>query len=335
MRKNQYLKTDNIFLDSSVFEENNFLDGTRIHTLLSYAKSGVIKLHVTTISKLELLNRVDKRIREGKTELKKLNRKFNDKNTRVIKNLGLYKNLQIPEINLSQHTRELKNKIEAAFKRANVNTIRTQNISLTELVKQYYHRDPPFHNSGKQNEFIDAFILKALEKWCIGNKTKMYVLSNDKDFLGYESDYLIITNDLSEILVKITRYYNKRYKTNQITKTRQIIKKNKDALEQLASQIIADKINVRGGNVDISQFSILHTKLKSYNIISINKGITEIECNFSASLSFYVFEESDFSEQNPKSVVNDILVPLYSEIRNGRIDIKQRVESPDYIYEVT
>ena len=54
MKKNKFLKTDNIFLDSSIFEEQNFTSGTKIHSLFYYAKIGVIKIHVTTISKREL-----------------------------------------------------------------------------------------------------------------------------------------------------------------------------------------------------------------------------------------------------------------------------------------
>ncbi|MHB1107330.1 MAG: PIN domain-containing protein [Lutibacter sp.] len=334
MKKNKFLETENVFLDTSIFEEQNFLQSTKIHSLLNYAKIGVVNIHITTISKMELFNRIDKRIAESKTELKKISRDYNYKNTRIIKNLGFYKNIDIPEIDNRKHTNELKSKIDLVFKNANVNTIQTSNIPISEIVKNYYDKKPPFHNSGKQNEFIDAIILKSLELWCKRKNTKMYVMSKDPDFLGYKNDSLIILDNLSVLLENISKYYNQRFKLNRITKTRKIIASEKNSLEQLSKDLIYQKMTLRGKNVDISSFQIEKNKLQSYKILALREDITEVECIFKSSLTFLVFDKNDYRELNPRKASLEIEIPIYVEIKDNRVlDIKWLIENNEHFYE--
>lgn len=333
MKRNKFLKTDNVFLDSSIFEEQNFLHSTRIQSLFFYAKTGVIKLHITTLSKLELYNRIDKRIAESKTELHKIEKAFNVQNIRIIKNLNVYEKINLPELSLLTHIAELKGKFEIAFKTANVNLIDTTDLPVTEIVQNYYNLKPPFHNSGKQNEFIDAFILKTLELWCENNGAKMYVLSKDPDFLGYKSDKLIIQSELSNLLENISNYYDQKYKFDRISRTNSLIEKNKIDLESLALELIQEKVNLVSKTNEISNFKVKEIELINQKIIAFRTGIIEIECSFKCSLSFYVFKESEFSEVSPKQTIVEIVVPLFLEVyKNGRVDLKKNVENADYYF---
>ncbi len=333
MRKNKFIKTEHIFLDSSIFEEQNFTAGTKIHNLFSYAKIGVIQIHITTISKRELFNRIDKRINQSKSELRKLSRNFNSQNLRVIRNLGFYRNIDLPKIDKKEHSKEIKIRIDRIFKNSNVNTINSTNLPITQIVENYYKRKPPFHNSGKPCEFIDAFILSTIDRWAKNNKTKMYVLSKDKDFLDYDSDNLILTDNLSELLENISKYYNKRYKLKKITSTRKKIKDNKKALESLSKDLINEKVSL-SSKLDISDYKIHSNKLVSHKIISFLHNRTEIECIFKTTLSFLKFEDSDFREIQPKQIKYDIEIPIYLEIKeNGALDIKWIVEDMYLRYE--
>ncbi|SFU70186.1 hypothetical protein SAMN05216480_11458 [Pustulibacterium marinum] len=334
MRKNKYIETQNVFLDASIFEEQNFMNSTKIHSLFFYAQTGAIQIHSTTISKKELYNRIEKRITESKSEFKKLTKTFNHKNARIAKNIGFYKSVSIPEINVKNHTAELIKKMDDYFKRSNVNTIRTSNIPITEIVDNYYNKKPPFHNSGKQNEFIDAIILKSLELWCDKNDSKMYVLSKDNDWLGYKSNNLLISGDLSVLLENISKYYNTRYKLNKITSTKKIIAQHKEDLELVSIDLINENVLLTSESIDISNYEIITNKLDSYRIISFRPDRTEVECIFKCSLRFFVFDDNDFTEKPPRRHTFDINVPIYVEIsKTGKLDIKWLVENSNYRYE--
>lgn len=334
MRKNKYIETPNIFLDASIFEEQNFMNSTKIHSLFFYAQEGAIQIHTTTISKKELHNRIEKRIIESKSEFKKLKKTFNHKNARITKNIGIYKSIEIPEINVEKHTVELIRKMDSFFDRSNVNTIRTSNIPIAEIVDNYYNKKPPFHNSGKQNEFIDAIILKSIELWCGRNDTKMYVLSKDNDWLGYQNDNLLISDDLSVLLEKISKYYNNRYKLNKITFTKKLIAKHKNDLELVSMDLINENVSVSSSTVDISNYEIVKNKLDSYKIISFRPERTEVECVFKCSLRIFIFDDNDFTERMPRTYTHNIDIPLYIEIsKAGKLDIKWLVENSNYNYE--
>ena len=334
MRKNKYIETQNVFLDASIFEEQNFMNSTKIHSLFFYAQQGAIQIHTTTISKKELHSRIGKRISESKIEFNKLTRTFNHKNARIAKNIGFHKTIQIPEINVKNHTAELIEKIESLFTRANVNNIRTSNLPISDIVDNYYSKKPPFHNSGKQNEFIDAIVLKSLELWCSRKSTKMYVLSKDNDWLGYKSNSLLISDNLSELLEKISKYFNNRFKLNKITSTNKLIAKNKNDLELLSRDLIYEKVTLTSENSDISNYEIKDNNLNSFKIISFRPERTEVECIFRCTLKFYIFPNNEFIEKPPRPATFDIFIPLYIEISPaGALDIKWIVENSDYKYE--
>jgi len=332
VKKNKYLESENIFLDASIFEEQNFLHSTKIHSLFHYVNTGLLKMHLTTLSRLELNDRIVKRVRQSKAEFKKIEKAFNNKNIRILKNTTIYEDISIPKIDIDKNSSEIKQKIDNLFKRLNVHTIPNSNIPITEIAKNYYNRRPPFHNSGKQNEFIDAIILKSLENWCIKNDTKMYVLSKDPDFLGYKSKYLIIKKDLTLFLKDVSKYYNQTYKLRRIRKVQRIIKREEEGLTYLASNIIANKLNIKSATHEISHYKITEVLLNNYDIISFREDRTEIECNFKVKLELVLFEPLilDF---DAKRLSFTIKIPLYAEINErGKLDLKNILENVDYEY---
>lgn len=327
MKDSKFIETEHVFLDSSIFEEQNFTTGTKIHSLFYYAKEKAIKIHVTTISKKELFNRIEKRIIKSKSELKKLTKGFENKDTRIIKNLGFYKKIYAPTIDVRAHTIELKEKIEKLFSSSFVDTIPTKDIQLDEIVSNYYSQKPPFHNKGKQNEFIDAIILQTLENWCKKNNTKMYVLSKDEDFLGYKSDYLIIIDNISNLLEKISLYFDQSYNLKRVAQINKIIEQSTKDIEQQSEHLIREKVHLSSTNVDISDFDIKSNKIKSSKILTFRKNVTEVECLLKTELSFYIFEDDDFLEQMPKKIIHEFEIPIFIEIENNKVkNIKWVIE---------
>jgi len=160
----------------------------------------------------------------------------------------------------------------------------------------------------------------------------MYVLSKDNDFLDYKCDNLIITDNLSDLLENITRYYNQRFKLKRITRTRKRIKNYKSELENLSMGFIKDKVSLTS-KLNISSFKIIDNKLISHKIIAFRSNRTEIECVFRTTFSFFVFEDNEFREIQPKRVNYDFDISMFIEIDNyDKIDIKPIVEDMYLVY---
>ena len=63
------LDTQNIFLDTSTFEQNNFLIGKKLNTLLNHTGDNSINVFSSEIAIKELKERVRKKIAKAKAEI--------------------------------------------------------------------------------------------------------------------------------------------------------------------------------------------------------------------------------------------------------------------------
>lgn len=77
---------ENIFLDTSIFESENFFEGRRIKQFFELGEKGHIRLILPKIVIDEVENRIKKRVREAVNKHKKLIRK--DKDVQILKNIG-------------------------------------------------------------------------------------------------------------------------------------------------------------------------------------------------------------------------------------------------------
>ena len=71
------LKSKDIFLDTSVFEKNNILEGTKLKILLKNAEDGWINLYSNEIIIQEVKARIKKRFLESKSHIKKFLKEHN------------------------------------------------------------------------------------------------------------------------------------------------------------------------------------------------------------------------------------------------------------------
>lgn len=111
----------NVFLDTNIFEENNYLQGSSIQNIFEYSKEGIISLFMTQISRWELKNRIYKNIEDAVEEQKKYYNSINK--TRVLRNLKRYKNITKPTLDISAASNEVFNQIENLIESCNVKFI--------------------------------------------------------------------------------------------------------------------------------------------------------------------------------------------------------------------
>lgn len=283
------LITKHVFIDTSIFVSENFFHGAKIQALYNYSKIGVINLHITTISKMELLARMSKQLTDSVMEMKRVHKSFDTKDLRIIKNLKVYDSFKIPKIDNKSHFLELEKKLYHIIKNNNINIIPPLDVNIDKIFSDYFSSNPPFGTGQKKAEFPDAFIIGTLESWCKLKEKKMYVLSNDKDFLSYKSENLILVQSVNEFLSMLSECYDQEFSL----KTKRIIESKIDDLQVLINNEIDGKITVKTEKEIITSFSAQKVKINKYHIISIRTDYTEVELLFNLTLKFAHFPAID------------------------------------------
>ena len=171
---------DIIFIDTSIFEANNFLESKRIKEVFKLAERGHIKVVLPKITYDEILSRIANNIEESH---KKFNKFRND--TRVLRNIPSLEGKFDPFDELEVR-KELNLKLEEIFAHSNFEILDYPTLNIGEIFKSYFNKKFPFSSGAKKNEFPDAFALKSIEAWAMENNELVLVFSNDSDILNYK-----------------------------------------------------------------------------------------------------------------------------------------------------
>ena len=181
---------ENVFIDTSVYEEWHFIASGAIKTLISAGEEGRIRILLPEITEKEVLAHIRERSEDSKIKhIQKLD-------------ASIFKHL--PEIKLT--IEKLKEQAEDAADDIterfleNVDRSKTlriplqENLDLGAIIDDYFNKKAPFSEK-KKSEFPDAIVLKSLDQWCSENNTTCIVLSNDSDMKNYKSERLIYKDD--------------------------------------------------------------------------------------------------------------------------------------------
>lgn len=185
---------DYVFIDTSVFEKNNFLEGGRINELLKLSEDDEIRVVLTQITYNEIISRFRKNVKNTESTFNT----FRDK-SRVLRNLPSKAHL-FDAIEEAKLVAEFTKALDERLKRAKCIIIEYSKLDISEVFDKYFAKEPPFGEGQKKDEFPDAFALLMLEKWCAKHKRKCHVLSMDGDMLGYEHPLLIVAPDYEGFL---------------------------------------------------------------------------------------------------------------------------------------
>lgn len=191
---------DNVFIDTSVYEEGQFVASGILKTLINEASDKRIRILLPEITEKEVLSHIKKRVSEDKTRLvEKLLQS-------VLKEIPSVKD-KIEE--LRRMVKDAEPKIEKQFldnvsKSGTVRIPLQKNLDLQSILDSYFERKAPFSEK-KKSEFPDAFVLKSLELWCKEHNTTCTVLSKDSDMKDYKSEFLIYRDDKEYVSELIRR----------------------------------------------------------------------------------------------------------------------------------
>lgn len=218
---------DIIFLDTSIFEANNFLEGKRINEILKLSEEGNIKIVLPKLTFDEIINRIKKNIEIASSKFSKCRNE-----TRVLRNIPSLKD-KLETFDIEKAQKDLIDIVEKKFSNAKIVIIDYQLMDIKEIFDGYFSQSYPF-SQGKKDEFPDAFALKIIENWSKDKNLKIKVFAKDNDINNYTSDYLIIGD-------KFETYLD--LKLQEIAKEKELYQKINNAINKYRKNIIDEIIN--------------------------------------------------------------------------------------------
>jgi len=223
--------TENIFIDTAIFVQENFLEGDRIKTLLDLAEKGHINIILPEITVNEVKNQFRKR---AQIAFDKHNELINDKqgfHIRVLRNNAIGQQIikRLPAI--KKIIVEFNEQFDEALRKARVKILSYPTMDIGEVFRKYFGGEPPFGSGNKKDEFPDAFAIAHIEEWATRKKRTVTVLTTDRDFDKVAGKNIKVVNDMVGFL---------DLKLKQVTEERRLDKL--DELYQLKSQQIDKEI---------------------------------------------------------------------------------------------
>jgi len=306
---------DILFLDTSIFEANNFLEGKRINEILKLAEEGVIGIILPRLTYDEVINRVKKNIDTAYGKFKKYR---ND--TRVLRNIASLKD-KFEIFDAGKVIKELIKEIDKRFKKAKITIVDYPIINIKEIFDGYFSQSFPF-SQGKKDEFPDAFALKIVEDWSKKNKVKVKVFAKDNDIIQYDSEYLLTDDDFEKYL---------DLKLQEIAKEKELLLKIKNAIEEYRGKIIDDIKSWVSDELDdmyiydeyTNDFEVYDIDISEININLEKHQITSVDdeyiaLQFKTYINFKV--ELTIDDENYMIKDEDTKSWIYLETTNKMVD---------------
>ncbi len=298
------LESTNVFLDTSTLEENNFLAGYKIKTLLKHAEDETIQVYSSKIAIRELKERIRKRITEAKSAMKKVRKEYGH-TFNVLRNTSSYSSVEnFWEINFSENMKTIYEELDSVISDTPINCIESNGVNIDEIFDKYFETIAPFKEGKKKSEFPDAFILASIEKWCADNDSKMIIISGDKDWLSYDSKYLIKYREIDLLLSNISEVKKIHLKEKKLEFIDSIFPELEKNLEPSIEEFFADSSDVYEFDVEITSIEVLEFKWESFNITDLDEDHVSLETtlrvNLEVDVLFDVLDNALYDKEDDK-----------------------------------
>ena len=311
------METKNIFIDTSVYEANNFLAGKKMQALIKYAEENVIKIYTSDILVSELKDRVRKKINESKREWKKYRNANPDG---IFKNSELHSLFgQLWSIDFKEQIRIIQNKIDKVVEETPINIIKTTNTNVDLIFHRYFNNEPPFKEGLKKYEFPDAFILQSIIDWCTQQKQKMIVLSFDKDWQKSVSDNLINYNDIDKLLEHILLRKEILEKEQKVDFVITAVKSSEEKLINEVRTWLMNDAWIDSGEADLGEVHIDQIIMTKPDVTLLEENDACVDVNFTvdmrAEISYDDYANGFYDKEDKRwYFVESVNDTLYKEI---------------------
>jgi len=274
------LLTHHVFLDTDVYRQlgHNY-DSPVLNALGAAVEGSGLVLHATDITLAEIRRQLRDFVAQTAQELKAVRKKYG----RWRKQLPDTVKADVPELDAAAVA-------EAAFEKLhdrirydwNAHIHIATDVHAADIFKMYFDKVPPFAHSDSK-EFPDAFVVKALEKWCRDNGEKMYVVTRDKAMTETvrAAEVLIPASTLEDVLdaLAATETPDIREKVEGLLSTPEVVKGLHDGIgwciDELIPVYVGDSFSdgevtghaMRSGDVEIADFKVVAESPKEFGVL--------------------------------------------------------------------
>lgn len=142
-----------IFLDTSIFESENYFEGRNINLLFHLSQQNLIDLKITDIVYREIINRLTNNIIKA-TNLFKTQKISFENDARILRNIktleDYFKKVDFKKIK-ENAVSEIKQKFEEILKNNSIEIIDTSIANIKEITDDYFATKPPFKEGLKKD----------------------------------------------------------------------------------------------------------------------------------------------------------------------------------------
>jgi len=309
---------DIIFIDTSVFEENNFLESHRINQILKLSEEGYIKIILPEITKKEIINRVRKNVIDAVVSFKK----YRD-GTRILRNAPSL-NRRFEPINEAECNLEIENIIDERFNVAKVEIIEYPTLNIGIVFSKYFNKELPFSEGIKKNEFPDAFALVTVEEWCKRNKKTCIVFAKDNDIIKYKSDLIHFVDYEKYLSTKLEEVETLKQRNQRLAHVKNLFNNDKeDIISEVKDWIFYELDDERTylkytnyheiHNIEIGEIEV---EIEDFQITSISDSAITLECI--TDIAYFV--EITYDDENDAMYDDEEKVWHYYSTRTDRIE---------------
>lgn len=317
----------NIFIDTSIFEAENYFYSKKILTLFDYAKTAKIKLVFPIIIYEELKKHITERAEGAFFAYKKMTK---DRGVNLLKSFKIEQyNFLDEKLDKDVLIDTFISKLDCMFEDNNCIIVDFAPINIESVFNKYFAQEYPFNTENKKHEFPDAFALLMLENWCKKNKTTCIVLSKDEDMKNYKSEFLHLIEDYSAfiegILLTITEQEEREVlKASQIEENLILLKdvflKQKESLINTCEDWFKKQLNsITWDNRYIDSILIPPSEIKiedKYYVLFVNEIQIDLEAQVHISCDISIQYDLD-RVPRPAGVSIDIPINLTYEFSNS------------------
>lgn len=326
---------DTIFIDTSIFEANNFLESKRIQEVYKLAEREDIHVVIPKLTYDEIVNRISKNIEEANQKFKKYR-----EDTRVLRNVPSLSDKFEP-FDTDKIKDELIKNLNERFSKSKFKIIDYPTLNIEEIFKSYFEKKFPFGSGGKKSEFPDAFALKSIELWAESQGIKVKAFSKDNDMLNYKSKHLEIIEDFEQYLSdKIKEIEGVRHK-KRLDQIDDIIKFQSQTIKEniknwVESQLDDDTKYYEYSNYyEIHDLSIIEigAEIDNYSITNISDDCISVELKVSINYEVeIIIDDEDYmykDDDTKEWIFLETKPVLIDEVRYIEVDLIFDIESDD------
>jgi hypothetical protein len=298
------LFSDTIYVDTSIFESQNYYEGNNIKTLFELGNAGHIKIVIPVVTYGEVIARMKRKLHQLKKYYDQ-NKKEIEPLLRILRIIDSHKSkFPFPGIRFKEDEVALENGLDKMLQHGKAILI-DEDVPFQPIFEKYFKGDPPFQKDkeSKKHEFPDAFALAVVERWCEKNNKQVYALSLDKDILEYKSPYLTPAGDLPTLIDRVNRHIEaKKVAENIKIIDKLFIKEIPSFLGDLEKEI-EDWVKESLSALESATFeferepvlSIQDLEVTGHSIIFVGQGEANVDVRVSFILNLDI-EAIDYSE---------------------------------------